>query len=64
MPGWLLILLLLAAYLVKSLPLVWVRWLVVVVVLYAAATMLRSAAQDASASRPSRKPVAVPESLG
>ncbi|MBV9027876.1 MAG: sulfite exporter TauE/SafE family protein, partial [Candidatus Eremiobacteraeota bacterium] len=34
---------LIAAYLVKSLPLVWVRWLVVIVVLYAAITMLRSA---------------------
>jgi uncharacterized membrane protein YfcA len=55
---------LIAAYLVKSLPLVWVRWLVVVVVLYAAVTMLRSAAREASAARPSRKPVPVPESLG
>ncbi len=36
---------LIAAYIVKSLPLVWVRWLVVVVVLYAAIAMLRSAAQ-------------------
>ncbi|MBV9233045.1 MAG: sulfite exporter TauE/SafE family protein [Candidatus Eremiobacteraeota bacterium] len=34
---------LIAAYLVKSLPLLWVRWLVVIVVLYAAITMLRSA---------------------
>ncbi len=34
---------LIAAFLVKSLPLVWVRWLVVIVVLYAAITMLRSA---------------------
>lgn len=32
-----------AAYLVKSLPLFWLRWLVVVVVLYAAGTMLHSA---------------------
>jgi uncharacterized membrane protein YfcA len=39
---------LIAAFLVKSLPLVWVRWLVVVVVLYAAFAMLRSAAQRAS----------------
>jgi uncharacterized membrane protein YfcA len=38
---------LIAAFLVKSLPLVWVRWLVVIVVLYAAVTMLRSAAQRA-----------------
>jgi uncharacterized membrane protein YfcA len=33
----------LAAFIVKSLPLQWVYWLVVVVVLYAAFTMLRSA---------------------
>jgi uncharacterized membrane protein YfcA len=38
---------LIAAYLVKTLPLVWVRWLVVIVVLYAAVTMLRSAVQGA-----------------
>ena len=35
---------LIAAYIIKSLPLVAVRWLVVVVVLYAATAMLRSAA--------------------
>jgi uncharacterized membrane protein YfcA len=35
---------LIAAYIIKSLPLVAVRWLVVVVVLYAAIAMLRSAA--------------------
>jgi uncharacterized membrane protein YfcA len=34
---------LIAAYLVKSLPLVWLRWLVVIVVTYAALTMLASA---------------------
>ena len=34
---------LLAATVVKSLPIVWLRWLVVVVVLYAAIQMLRSA---------------------
>jgi uncharacterized membrane protein YfcA len=34
---------LLAAFIVKSLPLTWVRWLVVVVVLYSASMMLRSA---------------------
>jgi uncharacterized membrane protein YfcA len=34
---------LLAAYVVRSLPLDWLRWLVVVVVLYAAALMLVSA---------------------
>ncbi len=32
-----------AAFLVKSLPLVWVRWLVIIVVVYAAVAMLRSA---------------------
>lgn len=36
---------LIAAYLVKSMPLIWLRWLVAGVVLYAAATMLRAAAQ-------------------
>lgn len=35
-----------AAYIVKSLPLEYVRWLVVVVVLYAAIAMLRSAMQN------------------
>ena len=34
---------LIAAYIVKSLPLIWLRWLVVVVVAYAALTMLNSA---------------------
>ena len=34
---------LVAAYVVKSLPLLWLRWLVVSVVLYAAATMLHAA---------------------
>ena len=34
---------LIAAYIVKSLPIHWLRWLVVLVVLYAAAIMLRSA---------------------
>jgi uncharacterized membrane protein YfcA len=34
---------LIAALIVKSLPLTWVRWLVVIVVLYTAVTMLRSA---------------------
>jgi len=38
---------LLAAFLVKSLPLSIVRWLVVVVVLYTAAMMLRSAHVEA-----------------
>jgi len=34
---------LIAIYLVKSMPMVWLRWLVVIVVLYAAILMLRSA---------------------
>jgi uncharacterized membrane protein YfcA len=34
---------LIAALIVKSLPLTWIRWLVVLVVLYAATTMLLSA---------------------
>ena len=36
---------LIAAFIVKSLPLYWVKWLVVVVVLFAATMMLRSAAK-------------------
>ena len=43
---------LLAAYVVKSLPLTWLRWLVVVVVLYAAALMLVAARGAVSAARP------------
>lgn len=44
---------LIAAYIVKSLPLLWLRWLVVVVVTYAALTMLGSArrAQPSVAGR-------------
>ncbi len=53
---------LIAAYLVKSLPLVWVRWLVVIVVLYAAITMLRSAAHEATQAAATQEPAA--ESLG
>jgi uncharacterized membrane protein YfcA len=34
---------LIAAYIVKSLPLIWLRWLVIVVIAYAAFAMLRSA---------------------
>ena len=37
---------LIAAYLVKSLPLLYIRWGVVIVVLYTAITMLRSAAKN------------------
>jgi uncharacterized membrane protein YfcA len=36
---------LIAAYIVKSLPLVWLRWLVIVVIIYTAFAMLRSAAR-------------------
>ena len=39
-------LVLLAAFVVKSLPLLWIRWGVVVVVLYAAVLLLRSAARS------------------
>ena len=45
---------LIAAYIVKSLPLAWIRWLVVVVVAYAALTMLHSARR-----RPEPQPVAL-----
>jgi uncharacterized membrane protein YfcA len=41
---------LIAAFIVKSLPLYWLRWLVVVVVLYAALSMLRSAFVERSAT--------------
>ncbi len=39
---------LVAAYIVKSLPIAWLRWLVLVVVLYAAIQMLRSARRPAN----------------
>jgi len=41
---------LIAAFLVKQLPLVWLRWLVVLVVLYAAYSMLRAAAVKSAPS--------------
>ena len=41
---------LIAAFIVKSLPLLWLRWLVVIVVVYAALLMLRSAARSAAAA--------------
>ena len=41
---------LIAAYIVRSLPLTQVRWLVIVVVLYAATMMLRSALAAAQAA--------------
>jgi uncharacterized membrane protein YfcA len=37
---------LVAAYLVKSLPLYWVKWLVAVVVVYTAVTLLRAAVRE------------------
>jgi len=45
---------LVAAYIVRSLPTVWLRWLVLVVVLYAAVQMLRSARRSQSAVEPQR----------
>ena len=42
---------LVAAYVVKSLPIEWIRWLVLVVVLYAAVQMLQSARRDSAAAR-------------
>jgi uncharacterized membrane protein YfcA len=44
---------LIAAFIVKSLPLTAVRWLVMVVVLYSSAMMLSSAIREASAAEPS-----------
>ena len=41
---------LIAAYIVQSLPLDWLRWLVVIVVLYAAALMLLSARAKSAAA--------------
>jgi uncharacterized membrane protein YfcA len=41
---------LLAAFVIKSLPLVYLRWLIVAVVLYTAIVMLRSAAAAKSSS--------------
>ena len=45
---------LVAAFIVKQLPLVWLRWLVVVVVLYAAVQMLRSAVRERAAAAAAR----------
>jgi uncharacterized membrane protein YfcA len=45
---------LIAAYVVKSLPLVWLRWLVVLVVAYAAATMLLSVWRPARQAQTAR----------
>jgi uncharacterized membrane protein YfcA len=41
-----------AAFIVKSLPIVWLRWLVTLVVLYAALLMLRSARSTAKTGEP------------
>jgi uncharacterized membrane protein YfcA len=43
---------LVAAYIVKSLPIVWLRWLVLVVVVYAALQMLRSSRTAATMEEP------------
>jgi uncharacterized membrane protein YfcA len=51
---------LIAAYIVKSLPLTAVRWLVVVVVLYAAIAMLRSASRRAMRSKSDEQLAVVP----
>jgi uncharacterized membrane protein YfcA len=45
---------LVAAYIVRSLPMLWLRWLVLVVVLYAAVQMLRSARHSRSIDEPQR----------
>jgi uncharacterized membrane protein YfcA len=45
---------LLAAYVVKSLPIYYVKWLVVFVVLYTSVMLLRSAATESAAEANSR----------
>ena len=56
---------LIAGYLVKSMPLFWLRWLVVCVVLYAAVMMLASALRRASPSdRPALQVAAQPSQAG
>jgi len=49
-----------AAFIVKSLPLVLLRWLVVAVVVYAAVAMLRSARSGAAAPARAGTPAATP----
>jgi uncharacterized membrane protein YfcA len=51
---------LIAAFVVKQLSLVWLRWLVVLVVLYAASTMLRSFWADRTQLRTARAVIAAP----
>lgn len=53
-----------AAHMVYRLPIAAVRWLVVIVVIYAAITMLRSAAREATPSATADRPITAPESLG
>jgi uncharacterized membrane protein YfcA len=53
---------LLAAYVVKSLPVVYVKWLVVFVVLYTAVMLLRSAATESAAEAKSRSHAPQPAS--
>jgi uncharacterized membrane protein YfcA len=53
---------LLAAYVVTSLPLEWLRWLVVIIVLYAAALMLLSARAKSSAADITRADAAAADS--
>lgn len=53
-----------AAHMVYRLPITAVRWLVVIVVIYAAVTMLRSALRDAAPGATPDRPLAAPESLG
>src|SRR5580704_3044123 len=53
-----------AAHMAYRLPIVYVRWLVVVVVLYAAIAMLRSAMRGTADSNLRQKRAVVPESLG
>jgi uncharacterized membrane protein YfcA len=44
---------LVAAFIVRSLPIAWLRWLVLIVVVYAAVQMLRSARIERAAQRAS-----------
>jgi uncharacterized membrane protein YfcA len=53
-----------AAHMVYHLPIAAVRWLVVIVVIYAAVTMLRSAAREPAGDLTAERPVAARESLG
>jgi uncharacterized membrane protein YfcA len=49
-----------AAFIVKSLPITYVRWLVLIVVLYAAITMLRSAQTERKSQAAASKPESTP----